>query len=57
MAIKMAGAEGITRRELGGLFDMDGELLNRLLAAFVGIGQIVASQEDGTLVFRTPGGG
>ena len=52
MAIKMAGAEGITRRELGSLFDLDGELLTKLLLAFVGVGMVAASRENGQMVFR-----
>jgi hypothetical protein len=52
-AIQMAGAGGISRRELGSLFDLSPQLLTRLLAAYVGVGMVAANREDGGLVFRS----
>jgi hypothetical protein len=51
LAIQQAGPEGISRKELGDLFDMDGQLLNRLLAAYASVGQIVVSQRAGEMVY------
>jgi hypothetical protein len=52
VAIQRAGPGGITRKELGNLFDMDGRLMNRLLTAYASSGQIAVSREDGKIVFR-----
>jgi hypothetical protein len=51
-AIQMAGAAGISRRELSDLFDLDPELLTRLLAAYQSVGWITASRENGQTVYR-----
>lgn len=51
-AIQMAGADGISRRELGNLFDLNGQLMNRLLLAYASVGQITATRENGKMVFR-----
>jgi hypothetical protein len=53
MALKMAGPEGISRRELGNLFDLEGQLMNRLLAAYASVGLLTASEENGETLFRS----
>ena len=52
-AIQQAGPTGISRKELGDLFDLDGQLMNKLLAAYASVGQITASRENGQTVFRS----
>ena len=53
MAIKMAGPDGISRRELGNLFDLQPQLLTKLLVAFVGVGMVGVARENGEMVFRS----
>jgi hypothetical protein len=50
--IARAGPQGITRQELGQVIDLDGPLLDRLLAAFAAIGQITVSLEGDQRVYR-----
>ena len=54
--IAQAGTKGITRHELGRAVDLDPQLLDRLLAAFVGIGQLTVSRGNGGLVYRATTG-
>ena len=51
-AVQRSGPGGITRKELGSLFDLDGKLLTRRLLAYAGVGQITVARENGTMVFR-----
>ena len=45
--IAKAGPSGLTRKELRQMYGLPGNLLDRLLMAFVGIGQLTASDTEG----------
>ena len=51
-AIQMAGAGGISRRELGDLFDLDAQLLNQLLVAYASLGFVTVTRTNGIAVLR-----
>ncbi len=52
IALARAGARGLTRVELGGLLDLDGQVLEDLLAALVRAAEISVSQTNGQRVYR-----
>jgi hypothetical protein len=54
--IARAGPHGISRRELGDVIDLDGRLLDELLAALVSLGQVTAAREGDHTVYRATWG-
>ena len=52
LIVSRAGPQGINRKELGRCLDLDGPLLDQLLRALVGVGQLTASEENGVTVYR-----
>ena len=51
--IVRSGVQGITRRELGEVIDLEPHVLNGLLASLAGIGLIAMAVEDGQTVLRS----
>ena len=51
----IAGADdsGMTFQKIKQCVDLPSDLLHRLLAALVGVGQLVAAEEKGVTIFRT----
>ncbi len=52
MALARAGTRGLSRAELGSLVDLDGQVLEDLLAALVRAAEISVSQTNGQRVYR-----
>lgn len=53
IVLARAGARGLTRSELSGLVDLEGDTLNDLLTALIKSGEIAVSQgSDGKRVYR-----
>ncbi len=52
LALARAGARGLTRVEIAGLVDLDGQVLEQLLAALVRSAEISVSTIDGQRVYR-----
>ena len=50
-----AGPQGMTRRELRDVIDLDGRLLDQLLAALASMGLIAAAREGDQMVYRPTG--
>ena len=56
-AVAKASGQGLGRKELGQRFAFDPRLLDPLLAAYVAVGLLTVSQENGERVYRTAWGG
>jgi hypothetical protein len=52
LALARAGQRGLTRVEIAGLVDLDGKVLEELLAALVRSGEIGLFQVNGQRVYR-----
>lgn len=49
-----AGAEGISRKALGSVIDLEPSTLDGLLATMAGMGLLAVNIEDGCPVYRSP---
>jgi hypothetical protein len=50
--LQQAGPAGMTRRQLGGAIDLSPELVDALLAALLGVGQIKIVYNNGVPIYR-----